>query len=110
MCRRAITDINWPGPNSPDGCRNELIGSGSIAEKTEPRRCLDCCSAITVTTTEASPATMAARASPARGQCGGKANFRNPKRFHEVGGVHLLGVACAGARVVSEAVDIGDGK
>src|ERR1700721_3315574 len=63
-CPRAIHDINCPGPNSPDGCKNELIGSGSMAENTEPRRCLDCCSAITVTTTDASPETMAAPPSP----------------------------------------------
>ena len=63
MCRLVSSDIRWPGPARPDGCTNELAGVAALVATTEPSR-VRCCSAITVTTTEASPATIAARARP----------------------------------------------
>ena len=63
MWRRVSSDIRWPGPARPDGCTNELTGVTALDATTVPSL-VRCCSAITVTTTEASPATIAARARP----------------------------------------------
>ena len=63
MCRLVSSDIRWPGPARPDGWTNEPAGVAALDATTEPSR-VRCCSAITVTTTEASPATIAARARP----------------------------------------------